>query len=166
MAYLSADELLAGSDLTHDLPIPAGVLHPEQGVTAEGAETGARVRLRPLSMRAVQRILKAAKDDDGLSSALMVREALVDPVLSYEQVLKLHSGLVQFILAEVQRISGLKTSEDQLTEYVQAPLAKACFILGREFGWSPQEVAELTVGQILMYLEMIRRNDPDVQPAC
>ena len=38
---------------------------------------------------------------------------------------------------------------------VQAPLARACFVLARQFGWTPDECAELTVGQVLTYLEML-----------
>ena len=44
---------------------------------------------------------------------------------------------------------------EALAGAVEAPLARACFILAREFGWSPQEVGELTMGQILLYLEML-----------
>jgi len=42
---------------------------------------------------------------------------------------------------------------------VRAPLARACFILAREFGWTPAECSELTVGQVLLYLEMIARQE-------
>ena len=31
---------------------------------------------------------------------------------------------------------------------VQAPLAKACFVLAKEFGWTPEEVSGMTIGQI------------------
>jgi hypothetical protein len=40
---------------------------------------------------------------------------------------------------------------------VQAPLAKACFVLADEFGWTAEDVAGMTIGQILMYLEMAGR---------
>ena len=46
---------------------------------------------------------------------------------------------------------------DELDEAVHAPLARACFVLAREFGWTPDECAELTVGQVLLYLEMLGR---------
>lgn len=165
MAYLTAEELLGGSSLTYDLELPPEVLQP--GMEDSGRECGPlRVKLRPLTMRSVQRILKAAKDDEGLMSALMVTESMVEPELSYAQAMKLNSGLVQFILAEVQRISGLKACDDELAEAVQAPMAKACFVLAKEFGWSPQQVAELTIGQVLMYVEMIRRNRQEEKLAC
>jgi hypothetical protein len=38
-------------------------------------------------------------------------------------------------------------------------LAKACFILAKEFGWSPEDVSAMTIGQILLYLEMARRGE-------
>lgn len=165
MSYLTAEEILGGSSLTFDLTVPPEVLHPGTEQSDDGAAL-LRIKLRPLSMSSVQRILKAAKDDEGLMSALMVKEALVEPDLAYDQVMKLNSGLVQFILAEVQRISGLKASNDELSEAVQAPMAKACFVLAKEFGWSPQQVAELTVGQVLMYVEMVRQNRVETKLAC
>ena len=33
-------------------------------------------------------------------------------------------------------------------------MARACFVLAKEFGWTPEEVSGLTLGQILLYLEM------------
>jgi hypothetical protein len=165
MSYLTAEELLAGSSLTYDLDVPPEVLRPCSENSKQPHEA-MRIKLRPLSMHAVQRVLKAAKDDEGLMSALMVKESMVEPELSYSQTMKLNSGLVRFIIAEVQRISGLKASDDELTEAVQAPMAKACFVLAKEFGWSPQQVAELTLGQVLMYVEMIRQNRVETKLAC
>jgi hypothetical protein len=60
---------------------------------------------------------------------------------------------------QINAISGINTPQDQLAELVQAPLAKACFILAREFGWSPEDVSGMTIGQILLYLEMARRGE-------
>jgi hypothetical protein len=36
-------------------------------------------------------------------------------------------------------------------------MTRACFELAREFGWTPDECAALTVGQVLMYLELLGR---------
>ncbi len=156
MAYLSAEELLAGSTLIYDTEIPDELLHP--GQLNPEPKPGLKIKLKPLTMNAVQRILKASRDNDGLMSALMVKESMIEPVLTYEQVMNLNSGLIRYILVEVQRISGLKASEDELTQAVQEPMAKACFVLAREFGWSPQQISDLTLGQVLMYIEMIRQN--------
>ena|SRR5438067_3843247 len=145
MAYLTADELLAGSALVHDVEVPAALLGSDE----------ARVRLRPLTVRDIQRTTKAARDDDTLLSVLMLKEALVEPALSLEQIQSLGAGLARFLLEELNRVSGLSADEDSIAAAVEAPLARACFVLAREFGWSAQEVGELTVGQVLLYLEMI-----------
>jgi hypothetical protein len=149
--YLSTNELLAGAALTHAIEIPAAVLAP-----AGPSEARVRkVRMRPLAVRDLQRATKAARDDDSLLSVLMLKDALVEPALSLDQVHGLHAGLARFLLQELNRISGLAVDGETLAGAVEAPLARACFILAREFGWSPQEVGELTMGQILLYLEML-----------
>jgi hypothetical protein len=71
----------------------------------------------------------------------------------------MHAGLVEFLLREVNRVSGLSLSGDELEATVQAPLARACFVLAREFGWTPEECAALTLGQILVYLELLGRGE-------
>ncbi len=157
MSYMTAEDLLAGSSIIHDIEVPVSVASPGNGAHAEAGEH-MKVRLRPMTVRDIQRLTKAAKDDDALLSTLMLKEALVQPALSLEQIHDLHAGLARFLMEELNRISGLKMEEKGLAEAVQAPLAKSCFILAREFGWSPQEVGELTVGQILLYLEMIRES--------
>lgn len=142
---ISAEELLAGSSLTRHIPIPAEFA---------GAAGAGGVRLRPLTVRDLQRIAKAAKDDESLSGSFLIQQALVEPALSHEQVLQLPAGLARFLIDRVNEISGIDTPRDALQEFVQAPLAKACFILAKEFGWTPEEVSGMTIGQILLYLEM------------
>ena len=149
---LTADELLLGGSATHVVSIPAHVLGPTGGDGALGTVT-----LRPLRLIDVQRVHKAAQEQQALTSVLMVQQALVEPKLNVEQVGRLHAGLVQFLLREVNRVSGLSLGADELETTVQAPLARACFVLAREFGWTPEECANLTLGQILVYLEMIGR---------
>ena len=149
MNYLSADELLAGAAVTHDVVLPAG----SSNVTGD-----AKVKLRPLTVRDLQRVTKAAKDDDKLLSVLLLKEALVEPPLSFEQVHALPAGIARFLVDELNRISGLKVASNSMSEAIEAPLARACFVLAREFGWSPQEVGEMTVGQILLYLEMVNQH--------
>ena len=76
-----------------------------------------------------------------------------------------HVGQDDFPVAEVRRpvrpnkLVGL--AGDELRQTVQAPLAKACFILAREFGWTPEQCAGLTMGQILLYLEMLGTNQEE-----
>jgi hypothetical protein len=150
---LTAEELLAGGSLTHDIDIPAELL----GTNGDGpADT--RIVLRPLTVRDLQRIGKATADDDGLSATLMIQQALVEPALKFEQVSQLPAGLAQFLVERINTISGIDTPRDALAELVQAPLARACFVLAKEFGWTPEEVSGMTIGQILLYLEMSHTN--------
>jgi hypothetical protein len=149
---LSPEELLAGGSLTFEVEVPAEVLYP-----AEGAGNGAptTVRLRPLSVRDLQLISRAAKESDSLTATLMVQRALVEPEMSVAQASAMHVGLVQFLLEQVNQISGIATTSEQLAGVVEAPLAKAAFVLAQEFGWTPQQVNELTLGQVLLHLQML-----------
>ena len=148
---LSAETLLAGGSLTHGVTIPPELLN------TNGAGTDARVVMRPLTVRDLQRIGKAAQEDDSLSAALMIQQALVEPKLKPEQVSQLPAGLARFLVAQINQISGIDTPRSLLEELVQAPLAKACFVLAKEFGWTPEEVSGMTIGQILLYLEMAQK---------
>lgn len=150
MAMLTADELLAGGALTFDIEIPPHIL------SATNLETGGRVRLRPLTVRNLQLIARAAKDNDALTSALMVQSSLIEPELGLPQVNALHVGLLQFLLEEVNRISGISTPAEQMQAASEDPLVKAAYLLSREFGWTPEEVGQLTLGQILLHLEMLK----------
>jgi len=146
---LSAEELLAGSGLTHEVELPADLA---------GGGAG-RVVLRPLTVAHLQRIGRAARDDEELSAALMIREGLVEPRLQLDQVSSLPAGVARFLVDRINEISGISTPRDALEELVQAPLARACFVLAREFGWTPEEVSGMTIGQILLYLEMSHRQE-------
>jgi hypothetical protein len=146
---LSSEELLAGSALTHTVQIPAELLPGKAG-----EDLSSEVVLRPLSVRDLQRIDKAAKEEESLSAALMIQQALSEPTLTMDQVMRLPAGLGRFLVEKINAISGIDTPRDQLQAYVQAPLAKACFTLAKEFGWTPEEVSGMTIGQILLYLEM------------
>jgi hypothetical protein len=159
MGYLTADELLAGSSITHDIPLGLAMPAAAGGSDDPAAGGVARVRMRPLTVRDIQKITKAARDDEALLSALMLKEGMVEPALSFDQIQGLPAGLAKFLLGELNRISGLAVTEDEMEDAVSAPLARACFVLAREFGWSPQEVGELTIGQLLLYMEMVSRGN-------
>ncbi len=148
---LTTEELLAGGALLHEVEIPADLLNLN-------GSANQRVQLRPLTVRDLQLIGKAARDDESLSAALMIQQALVEPALKMEQISKLSGGLARFLVQKINAISGINTPQDALAELVQAPLARACFTLAKEFGWTPEEVSGMTIGQILLYLEMARRN--------
>src|SRR5215207_4352382 len=150
---LSAEELLAGGDLTFEIEVPPEVLRPAEGA-GDGALT--TVRLRPLTVRDLQLVSRAAKESDSLTATLMVQRALVEPEISVAQASAMHVGLMQFLLEQVNRISGISATSEQLSGAVEAPLAKAAFVLAQEFGWTPQQVNELTLGQVLLHLQMLR----------
>src|SRR5713101_4031733 len=150
---LTGEELLAGGSLNHEVTIPVDLM------TINGrGPLDARVTLRPLTVRDLQRIGRAAREDESLSAALMIQQSLVEPSLDVDQIGQLPAGLARFLLDRINSISGISTPRNALDELVQAPLAKACFVLGKEFGWTPEEVSGMTIGQILLYLEMAHRN--------
>lgn len=151
---ITAEQLLAGENVTHEVEIPAELLATTNG----DATSTPLVVLRPLTVRDLQRIVKAANSDDSLSASLMIQQALVQPALKHEQVGQLPAGLARFLVERINAISGISVSRDALAELVQAPLAKACFVLAREFGWTPEQVSGMTIGQILLYLEMAHAN--------
>ena len=147
VSTLTAEDLLAGASAQHAVEVPPHLLG--DGVTA------GQVILRPLTVRDVQRVTQAAREQTALMSVLMVQQALVDPPLSVEQASGLPAGLVEFLLEQVNRISGLAMLRGDVDEAVRAPLSRACFVLAREFGWTPEQCSQLTVGQVLLYLEMV-----------
>lgn len=150
---LTADELLAGGQSRHQVAIPPELLSPNGG--QPGADEARAVVLRPLTVRDLQLVIKAARQDDLLMAALMVKQALVEPQLDQAQMAVLPAGLLRYLADQVNRISGIGVTADTMQHLVQAPLARACFILAREFGWTPQQVSDMTLGQILLYLEML-----------
>lgn len=101
---LTADDLLAGSNGTFDLAIPPEILNPTR---EKATDEEAIVRIKPLTIGAFQLIMKAAKSDPGLIPLLMIKEAVVEPALSIQQVKQMHIGLVEFIVHHIRTISGL-----------------------------------------------------------
>ena len=144
---LTADDLLAGASVQHHVEVPGNLL--------PSGESSGDVVLRPLTVRDIQRVTQAAREQSALTSVLMVQQALVQPAMSIEQVSGLPAGLVEFLLAQVNRISGLAMETGDVDQAVRAPLSRACFVLSREFGWTPEQCSQLTVGQVLLYLEML-----------
>ncbi len=151
---LSPEELLAGSALTYEIEIPAEILKP--GGPGTNGNGHGPVRLRPLTVADLQVISRAAKESDTLLATLMVQAALVEPKMTVAQVASAHAGLVEYLLDHVNRISGITASQEQILSAREAPLAKAAFVLASEFGWTPQQVSELTLGQVLLHLQMLR----------
>jgi hypothetical protein len=101
---LSAEELLAGATITHQVAIPQHIIQPGSPHSQPAA---AAVTIRPLTIGTFQLIMKAAKNDASLIPLLMIKESLVQPTLSLDQVRGLHLGLVNFLVAHIREISGL-----------------------------------------------------------
>lgn len=102
---LTPEELLAGAAITFDVVIPLSVLSP--GQTEAPLTSPPLVQMRPLTIGAFQLIMKAAKQDAGLIPLLMIKESLVQPSLSLEQIKRMHLGLVNFLVKQIREISGL-----------------------------------------------------------
>ena len=149
--FITPEELLAGNSATFDVEIPASLLEPE----SDGASR--KIRLRPLTVKDIQLIAKAAKDDEVLTSVLMIHRAAVEPALKQNQIADFRGGLVSFLVDHINRISGLTTTEEELRAIADAPIVQAFFLLAKEFNWTPQQVRELTIGQIIGYLEFLNQ---------
>ena len=148
---VSSEDLLAGGTLVHEIDLPAELLGEKGG-------TGPRtVRVHPLTVRDLQLIANAAKDDESLAAGLIIQQALVEPSLGLEEINRLPAGLARYLVDKINALSGIDLPKSALEELVQAPLAKACFVLAKEFGWTPEEVSGMTIGQILLFIEMSER---------
>ena len=156
--FLTPEELMAGGDISYEIKIPAEVLHPS--VNGHSADQKAEniVKLRPLTVKDVQLIAKAAKDDEVLTSILMIQKGVVVPQLKQNDIAQMHSGLVRYLVDRINHISGLTTREDEVQEIADSPIVRAFFVLAKEFNWTPQQVKEMTVGQILCYLEVLNQS--------
>jgi hypothetical protein len=111
---LSSPDLLAGANATFDLTIPTEVLKPGLANQAsQPAETqSVTVQLQPLTIGTFQLIMKAANQDAGLIPLLMIKESLVEPKLSLDQVRQMHLGLVNFLILHIRQISGLTVKKN------------------------------------------------------
>ena len=157
--FVTPEDLLAGREMTHDVVIPESVLFPglDKAEGEQEAGPGRKIRLKPLTVRDIQLIAKAARDDEVLTSVLMIQKAVVEPPLKQSQVAEMHSGLVGFLVDCINRISGLSTDEDEVRQIADAPIVRAFYVLAKEFNWTPDQVRQMTVGQILGYLELLNQ---------
>jgi hypothetical protein len=150
---LSAEDLLGPSSVVHDVEVPAAVLRP--GTDSDCA--AGCVRLRPLTVAALTTIARAARDDASLVPVLMIKESLVEPEVGFDGVRRMHVGLVQFLVSRINEISGLSADGQALEEALASPAGRTHVLLARHFGWTPDQVAELTPGQVAVYLAGVAR---------
>ena len=161
---LSAADLLAGSKAVQDVTIPAAVLQPgalgseEAGGDACGPRGQAGcVRMRPLSIAVLSLISRAAREDPGLIPLLMIKEAVVEPPLTLDQIRQMHVGLVYYLVEQVNRLAGLAADGATLDEAADSPLGRTHILLAKHFGWTPEQVGQLTPGQVAVYLAGIEK---------
>lgn len=152
--FLTPQELLAGSLLHYDVAVPDAVLRP---ASENGAASGGRVRLRPLKVGALTLIARASRDDPSLAPWLMVKEAMLEPAMTLDQVKQMHAGLVNFLITTINRISGLEPQTSTASDAAASTIGDAHLQLAWHFGWTPAQVAELTPGQVAIYLAGIER---------
>jgi len=152
---LAAQDLLAGSGVTHEIRVHREVLAPG-AQPAEDAGDGT-VRMKPLSIAVLALISRAAREDPGLIPLLMIKESLVEPALGLDQIRQMHVGLVHFLVGKVNLISGLAADGGALDETVGSPLGQTHILLAKHFGWTPEQVAQLTPGQVAVYLAGIQK---------
>ncbi len=99
---ITAEDLLAGVNTDFDVTIPPEIVNP----VGEDNKS-LTVKLKPLSIGTFQLILKAARSDSTLVPLLMLKESLVNPVMSLEQIKNLNMGIIKFLMEQVRSISGL-----------------------------------------------------------
>jgi hypothetical protein len=150
---LAAQDLLAGSAITHDVRVPREILTPG----AQPLEDEGIVRMRPLNVATLTLISRAAREDPSLIPLLMIKESLVEPVLTLDQIRRMHVGLVHFLTERVNFISGLGSDNEALDETASSPLGQTHILLAKHFGWTPEQVSQLTPGQVAVYLAGVER---------
>ena len=115
-------------------------------------DEGGVVRMRPLNVAVLTLVSRAAREDPSLIPMLMIKESLVEPVLTLDQIRSMHAGLVYFLAERVNSISGLGNDEEALEGMANSPLGQTHVLLARHFGWTPEQVSQLTPGQVAVYL--------------
>jgi hypothetical protein len=163
-AVLSVDELLAGSKLIHTVQIPAAILTPgllpgeiDRAANGQLHEAPIAVRIRPLTLATMMLIAQAAREEASLVPLFMIKEAVVEPTLTIEQIRQMHVGLVHYLVGQINLRSGLEASGEMLTTTLQAPLGQTHLLLAKHFGWTPDQVSQLTPAQVAVYLAGIER---------
>lgn len=155
-AIISSQDLLSGSSIIHEVAIPEAILHPQLS-PSPARLSGGIVRLRPLTVGLLALISRAARDDASLVPLLMIKEATVEPALAIDQVRQMHIGLVQFLVSQINLISGLDPDGESYEGVLQSGIGHTHLLLARHFGWTPEQVAQLTPAQVMVYLAGIER---------
>jgi hypothetical protein len=152
---LTPEDLLAGATMTFDVVVPGNVWRPGENSKVKENEQERILQLRPLTIGAFQLIMKAAKNDLGLIPLLMIKESLVQPALSLDQIKQLHLGFIDFLIGHIRKISGLTEKKKPINDWGDSQLVQAGYLFARAFGWTPRQLQEITVAQVSIYLQML-----------
>lgn len=52
-------------------------------------------------------------------------------------------------------MNGARQSSAEVSAAQSSPLVRAAYRLARAFGWTPQQVQAMTLGQVALYLELL-----------
>ena len=148
---LNSADLLAGEDAVRDVEVPSELL-----TGAAVTDGDRRVRLKSLTVNDLRLIARAARANDELTAVLMVQRSLVEPALTVPEVSRMPVGLLQFLLREVNDLSGISASEEEVARAIEDPLAQAAFRLSQAFGWTPEEIGRLTMGEVRTHLQLLK----------
>lgn len=102
---VTAEELVQGASPEYELAIPLNIVNP-----AGNKDTGDKtmiIKIKTLTIEVFQLILKAARDDDSLIPLLVVKEAVIEPKLTFNQIKRMHVGLITFIVERIREVSGM-----------------------------------------------------------
>lgn len=130
---LTADGLLAGSALGFDVAVPPQLVRPGEDSDRPAADPLV-VQLRPLTIGTLKLIMRDSRQDLGLIPLLMIKESLVTPALSLDQVRGMPLGLVNFLIAQIRHLSGLE--EKNMMAVRPSSLTWASFRLAQAFCWT------------------------------
>jgi hypothetical protein len=56
----------------------------------------------------------------------------------------------------VNRISGLAQTEAEVLAALEDPLVQLGVLLAREYGWTPEQVGRLTMGEAMLHVAALR----------
>lgn len=144
---LAATDLLMGSQVVHTVEIPPEILRPGDSDAAAGT-----VKIRPLNLATMTLISRAAREDNSLVPLLTIKEALVEPALGLDQVRQMHVGLVHYLVGRINVVSGLSEDGSAIATALNSSLGHTHLLLAKHFGWTPEQVSQLTPGQVAVYL--------------
>ena len=149
---LAATDLLMGSQVVHRIEVPPEILRPGDPEATPGT-----VQIRPLNLSTMTLISRAAREDSSLVPLLTIKEALVEPALSLDQVRQMHVGLVHYLVGRINGVSGLSEDGSAIATALNSSLGHTHLLLAKHFGWTPEQVSQLTPGQVAVYLAGIEK---------